>query len=46
MPSLIKFLVFLLILGGLAAGSVFALATFVDPQPREMVIRIPAKDLR
>ena len=46
MPSLIKFLFFLLVLGGMLGGSIFALATFVDPSPREMVIRVPTKDLK
>ena len=46
MPSLIKALVFLIVLGGLAAGGVFALANFVEPSQRETVIRIPSKDLK
>ena len=45
MPSLIKALVFLLVLGGLVAGGVFYLANFVEPTPRETVIRIPSSDL-
>ncbi|WP_319412867.1 histidine kinase [uncultured Cohaesibacter sp.] len=45
MPSLIKALVFLLVLGGLVAGGIFALANFVEPTQREMVVRIPAKTI-
>ncbi|WP_319532554.1 histidine kinase [uncultured Cohaesibacter sp.] len=45
MPSLIKAFVFLLILCGLVAGGIFALANFVEPSPHEMVIRIPSKNL-
>ncbi|MCT4657027.1 MAG: histidine kinase [Cohaesibacter sp.] len=46
MPSLIKFLIVLLILAGAGYGALFALANFVDPQPKEMTVRIPAKDLK
>ncbi|SNY90857.1 hypothetical protein SAMN04515647_1031 [Cohaesibacter sp. ES.047] len=46
MPSLIKAIVLLLVLSGLVAGGIFALANFVEPSPREMVIRIPAKNLK
>jgi hypothetical protein len=41
MPSLIRLLVTLGVLGGLAYGVVFALATFVKPEPREMTVTIP-----
>ncbi|WP_316862962.1 histidine kinase [uncultured Cohaesibacter sp.] len=46
MSSLFKALIFLLILGGIVAGGIFSLATFVEPGSREMVVRIPAKDLQ
>ena len=46
MPSLIKALVFLIVLGGLAGGGMFYPANFVEPTPKETVIRIPSKDLR
>ncbi|PLW78095.1 histidine kinase [Cohaesibacter celericrescens] len=46
MLSLIKALVFLLVLAGLIAGGIFALANFVEPTQRETVIRVPAKDLK
>lgn len=41
MPSLFRFLIFLGILGGLAYGAVFALATFVDLKPREITVTVP-----
>ena len=41
MPSLFRFLVFLGVLGGLAYGAVFSLATFVKHQPREIIVTIP-----
>ena len=36
MPSLFRFLVIVGVLGALAYAAMFALATFVTPQPREM----------
>lgn len=45
MPSLIRFLVFVLVLAGLAAAGVFALATLVEPQPREITVTVPASRL-
>ncbi|HEY6022960.1 MAG TPA: histidine kinase [Pseudolabrys sp.] len=41
MPSLFRFLVFLGLLGGLAYGTVFSLATFVKYQPREIIVTVP-----
>ena len=41
MPSLFRFLVFLGLLGGLAYGAVFSLATFVKYQPREIIVTVP-----
>ena len=45
MPSLIRFLVTCAVLAGLVYGGMFALATFVEPQQRDMTIRIPAAKL-
>lgn len=45
MPGLVKLLVFLLVLGGIAGGSIFGLATFVDPEPKEKVIRLKIGNL-
>jgi hypothetical protein len=42
MPSIIRFLVIIGILAGLVYGGMFALATFVEPTPREMTVRIPS----
>ncbi|MEO0919749.1 MAG: hypothetical protein AAFX98_03520 [Pseudomonadota bacterium] len=41
MPSLIRFLMTLLVLGGLAYAGMFALIVFVEPNPREMTVRVP-----
>ncbi|WP_424984139.1 hypothetical protein [Maritalea sp. S77] len=45
MPTLIRFIVFLAFLAALVFGSMVALTVFVDPAPREMTERIPARDL-
>jgi hypothetical protein len=41
MPSLFRFLVLFGLLGGLAYGAVFSLATFVKYKPREIIVTIP-----
>ena len=41
MPTLFRFLVIVAILAGLVYAAMFALATLVEPQPREMTITIP-----
>ena len=41
MPSLFRFLVLVGLLGGLAYGAMFSLATFVEPKPREITVTIP-----
>ena len=45
MPSLIRFLVFCGIIAAMVYGGMFALATFVEPNPREMTVKIPAKKI-
>jgi len=45
MPTLFRFLVVVAALVGLVWGAMFALATFVKPQPREMIQTIPAARL-
>ncbi len=45
MPSLIRFIVTCAVLAGLVYGAMVALAIFVEPQPREMTVRIPANKL-
>ena len=41
MPSLFRFILILGILGSIGYGAMFALATFVEPKPREMTVTIP-----
>jgi hypothetical protein len=45
MPSLIRLLMVVGLLGGVAYGAMFALATFVQPKQREMTITIPQQRL-
>lgn len=45
MPSLIRFLVLCAIIAATIYGGMFALATFVEPNPREMTVKIPAKKI-
>ncbi|MEM7567920.1 MAG: histidine kinase [Pseudomonadota bacterium] len=45
MPSIVRFLVFLLVIGGLGFAAIFALATFVEPEPREVTIDVPSSRL-
>jgi hypothetical protein len=45
MPTLIRLIVALLFLGGLAFAGMFALSAMVDPGEREVRVRIPARDL-
>jgi hypothetical protein len=45
-PTLFRFLVVVAILAGLGYAALFALATFVEPQPREMTITIPNNRLQ
>ena len=41
MPSLIRFLTVVAMIIGLIYGGIFALATFFDPEPREITVTIP-----
>jgi hypothetical protein len=41
MPSLIRVLVVVGVIGGLGYAAMFALATYVDPKPREMSVTVP-----
>ncbi|GLK82018.1 hypothetical protein [Ancylobacter defluvii] len=41
MPSLIRLLVVLAVLGGVAYGIMWSLATLVEPQKREMSVPVP-----
>ena len=40
MPSLLRFLTIVAVLAGLGYLAVFALANFVEPQPRQMTVTI------
>jgi hypothetical protein len=42
MPSLLRFLTVIAVIGGTVYGVIFALANFVNPKPREMSVTIPA----
>jgi hypothetical protein len=41
MPSLFRFLMVVAVIGGIVYGTIFVLANFVNPKPREMTINIP-----
>ena len=45
MPSLVRFIVTLLVLAALGYGAMWALATFVEPTPREIRDRVPSSRL-
>ncbi|MCJ2053687.1 histidine kinase [Methylobacterium sp. J-070] len=46
MPTLFRFFAILAILAGLVFAAMFALANFVQPTPREMIVTIPASKLQ
>jgi hypothetical protein len=41
MPSLFRFLMVIGLLVGLIYGAIYALASFVEPTPREMTVTVP-----
>jgi hypothetical protein len=45
MPTLIRLIITLLFLAGLAYAGMFVLVAFVEPKPKEITIRIPTRDL-
>ncbi len=45
MPSLFRFLIIVGVLAGAAYAGMWALATYVEPQPREMSQTLPANRL-
>jgi len=45
MPTLIRLLITLLFLAGLAYAGMFALVAFVEPTQKDVTIRIPQRDL-
>ena len=44
--SLLRFLIVLAVLAGLGLAAIWALATFVEPRPREMSVTIPKDRLQ
>jgi hypothetical protein len=44
-PTLFRFLFVVAILAGLGFAAVFALATLVEPEPREITVPIPGSRL-
>jgi hypothetical protein len=44
-PTLFRFLFIVALLGGLAFAGMWALATFIEPRPREISVTIPASKL-
>ena len=46
MPTTFRFLSIVAVLGGLAYGAMYALATFVEPRQGEMTIRVPPEKLK
>jgi hypothetical protein len=45
-PTLFRFLVVVAVLAGIAFAAMFALATFVEPTPREISVTIPNAKLQ
>ncbi len=41
MPSLFRFLIVVGVLAGIGYGAMYALATFVQPTPREITVSVP-----
>ena len=41
LPSLVRFLIWIGVIAGLAYGAMLALVTFVEPQQREMSATVP-----
>lgn len=46
MPTLFRLVLILAVLAGVAYAGMFALATFVEPQPREMSHTLPPAKLK
>lgn len=45
MPTLIRLIITLLFLAGLVYVGMFALVAFVEPTPKQVTVRIPAREL-
>jgi hypothetical protein len=46
MPSLIRLLVVLGLIAGIVYGAMIALVVLVEPNPREMSVRVPSERLQ
>ena len=46
MPTLFRFLAIVALLAGLAVGVMYVLATFVEPDSREITVTIPGSKLQ
>ncbi len=46
MPSLIRFLIIVGVLGGLGFAGIWYLANYVEPGQREITIRVPPEKFR
>jgi hypothetical protein len=46
LPTLLRFLAVIAILAGLGFAVMFALATFVEPEPRDMSVTVPFNRLQ
>jgi hypothetical protein len=46
MPTIVKFLIVLAVLAGLVGAGMFYLANFVEPNTRQLTIRVPADRLQ
>lgn len=46
MPSLMKFLVVLIVVGGASFAAMYYLANYIEPKPRELTIRVPSDRFR
>jgi len=44
-PTVLRFLIIVAVLAGLVFAGMYALATLVEPQPREMTVTIPSSRL-
>ena len=46
MPTLVRFLVVLIVLAAIGIAGMFYLANFVEPHTREMTVKVPADRLQ
>jgi hypothetical protein len=46
MPTLVRFLVVVIVLAAIGLAGMFYLANFVEPHTREMIVKVPAERLQ